>query len=264
MCLVALSLGQHPRFAFVLASNRDEFFDRESAPLAWWRDGSLKVLGGRDLRAGGSWLALSETGRLAWVTNVREPGREQAGAASRGELVMQALRSESALEQAVSIERNGYNLCVAEPLGGTARWFSNRPSARRQVLAPGLHGLSNASLDSPWPKVLVLRARLADALRDATSTEDLVQRLWQALADAKPAADAELPRTGIPIERERQLSSAFIRIAGPDGRSVYGTRCSTLVLLERGILHVIERRFDDQGGIAGEYRQSLQPTPRNP
>lgn len=268
MCLVALSLGQHPRFPFVLASNRDEFFDRPSAPLAWWQEGELQLLAGRDLRAGGSWLGLSAQGRLAWVTNVREPGGEQPQAASRGELVLQALRGDTDLQAALEAPRNGYNLCVAQPLHGRAHWYSNRPRAQQRALAPGLHGLSNAALDTPWPKVVRLRERLAKALAVAPERDALFEALLGALADAGPAPDADLPDTGIGLARERQLSSAFIRIAGPDGRALYGTRCSTLVLLERDAararLWMLERRFDALGGIAGEYCESLVLPPGNP
>ena len=252
MCLVAFSLGQHPRYPLVLIANRDEFFARPAAPLAWWDE--VPVLGGRDLQAGGGWLLLDRGGRLALVTNVREPGLEQPGLPSRGELPLAALRGEDLLTLAGE-PRNGFNLLSVDIAMGGARWISNRPQPRERRLVAGLYGLSNAALDSPWPKVERLKQRLGEAL--AAELRD--ELLFAALADEQPAPDAQLPATGLPLERERQLSAAFIRIAGDDGRAVYGTRCSTLVIAERQagglLLRVRERRFAAQGGVEGESEQ---------
>lgn len=256
MCLAAFSLGQHPRYPLVLLANRDEAFARPAAPLAWWDE--APVLGGRDAQAGGAWLLLDRGGRVALVTNVREPGREQAGLPSRGALPGAALRGADLLALARE-PRNGFNLLYLDAVAGRARWASNRPQPRSRDLGAGLYGLSNAALDTPWPKVERLKLRLADALASpgAGGLQDEV--LFGALADAEPAPEALLPATGLPPLRERQLSSAFIRIAGDDGQAVYGTRCSTLVVVERhadGLrLRVRERRFAAQGGISGESEQ---------
>jgi uncharacterized protein with NRDE domain len=254
MCLLAFSLAQHPRYPLLLAANRDEFFVRAAVPLAWWPGDQL--LGGRDLQAGGSWLMLDRGGRLAMLTNVREPGREQAGLASRGELPLLALQGGDALALAGE-PRNGFNLLQIDSLAAQARWISNRPQPREQDLGSGLYGLSNAALDTPWPKLLRLKQRVAAALDD----EDPEAALFAALADGEAAPDAQLPDTGIGLQRERALSSPFIRIAGADDQAIYGTRCSTLVIAERqgeGLrIRVIERRFSSSGTIAGESREDF-------
>lgn len=246
MCLVALALEASVRFPLVLASNRDEFFDRPAAGLGWWtpEGGSVPVLGGRDLRSGGTWLALDATGRLALVTNVRNPADNDPAAPSRGEIPLAWLQggmSAQALAARLETRRyNGVNVLAAE--AGRWWWMSNRAAGPRP-LGPGLHGLSNAALDTPWPKVERLKRRLGDALVQPDSAESLAEALFAALADPAPAPDALLPSTGVSPEWERQLSPAFIRT--PDGR--YGTRCSTLVIAERIgsrlVTRVIERSF---------------------
>lgn len=267
MCLVAMAVSQSERFPFVVASNRDEFFDRAAAPLAWWQGdaGASPVLGGRDLSAGGTWLGLNRAGRLALVTNVREPARFEAGLASRGALAPAALAaSDQELRALVQAPRNGFNLVVADTRRGTGLWLSNR-SAQPRALGPGLFGLSNAALDTPWPKTLALKQRLREAVARHDRVQDLVQASFVALADGSIAADDALPRTGIPLERERQLSAAFIRIPAAEGSagSAYGTRCSTVVVVEqRGNIQLVwvhERRFDALGQVSGETTAQFQP-----
>jgi uncharacterized protein with NRDE domain len=279
MCLAAWAVAQSPRFPWVLASNRDEFFKRPAAPLGWWQaPGSrAEVLSGRDLSAGGTWLGLSRGGRLALVTNVREPGRFDPMAASRGALVLQALiaaRAETPTQAATpsapadaagllataAVPRNGYNLVVADLRGGGGVWASNRPAPQARTLGAGLFGLSNAALDTPWPKVTQLKQRLATALAAAQSSHDLAAAAFAALADRQCVPDAALPATGVPLQRERELSPAFIRIDGRDaaggGAGVYGTRCSTLVIVEQvgaqREVQVIERRYGEDGATSGE------------
>lgn len=254
MCLLALALQAHPRYPWVLAANRDEFYARPSAPLGWWAD--APVLGGRDLLAGGSWLLLNGAGRLALVTNVREPLRPPpADARSRGELVLEALACEPAgLPALAQAPRAGFNLLWADLPTGQAHWLSNR--APGGALPAGLHGLSNAALNTPWPKLTRLRERLQQGLGREPEPTELIQRALSALADRQPALDAELPDTGVGLLRERQLSSASVHIAGPDGQPVYGTRCSTVVLAERtaaGLrLWVHERRFGANAQVEGD------------
>lgn len=262
MCLAAWAVAQNARFPWVIATNRDEYFERAAAPLAWWRPqpDSAAILGGRDLAAGGTWLALSAEGGFALVTNVRSPEAADATLPSRGELVTASLaldaRSDAALSALAQVPRNGFNLLRADLRADSGIWFGNRPPLQRRFAA-GVHGLSNAALDTPWPKVTQLKRRLAAAAVAATSTESLVAAAMAALADPASAPDADLPSTGLPLARERQLSPAFIRIDGTDGRGLYGTRCSTVVVVEgppgdRQRVHVVERRFDPRGEIAGE------------
>lgn len=267
MCLVALALAQHPRFPCVLASNRDEFFGRAAAPLAWWAPapGAAPLLGGRDLSAGGTWLGVNAAGRLALVTNVREPGQAVTAALTRGALVpdwlqhTDAAADDAALRAMADVPRNGFNFLAADLRAGSGLWFSNRAGPAR-VLGAGLHGVSNAALDTPWPKLLLLKQRLADAMHAAMDADALCAAAFAALADAQPAADAQLPHTGVPLERERALSPAFIRIATAAG--VYGTRCSTLVVVEQTAtgrqVRMHERRYDSEGRVDGDSAFSFR------
>lgn len=269
MCIVALAIDCHPRFPLVIAANRDEFFDRPTARLAWWQAEpaapDLPILGGRDLKEGGTWLGLNPAGRLALVTNIRMPIPPDAQGVSRGHLVPMWLRSQSAGEPTGLSACKPVNLLAADFAAGAFWWASStRPSAIR--LGPGLHGLSNAELDTPWPKVTRLKQRVAAALDSgaAESLHTLVDGLFAALHDRDVAADADLPRTGVSLEWERALSAIFIHSA--DGR--YGTRCSTLVITERlqghAVTHVLERSFPSGPGLALLRHVTLDgwPSPR--
>jgi uncharacterized protein with NRDE domain len=272
MCLTAFAIGLSARFPFVLLANRDERFDRPAAPMAWWpaQAGAPALLAGRDLSAGGTWLGLTAGGRLAWVTNVREPGRALADAPSRGSIVPQWLQAAQAVPEPAALQalgsppRNGFNLVVAElasaasaGVAGVAHWVGNRPQLQHRVVGRGMHGVSNAALDTPWPKLLRLKQRLADMLLDTSELPALQEAAWAALADPQPAADAQLPATGLPLLRERQLSPAFIRIVGDDpALAVYGTRCSTVVAVQQAgrqrSVHVVERSFGPGGEVSIE------------
>ncbi|CAM3654583.1 NRDE family protein [Roseateles saccharophilus] len=252
MCLAAFALNAHRRFPLVVAANRDEFFARPAAPMAWWPAGGVELLAGRDLGAGGSWFGLTRAGRLALLTNVREPGRQIADAPSRGALVVDWLASEldsPAFSAALRAGYNGFNLVTADLRRGAWHWFSNRAPGP-VALAPGIHALSNAALDTPWPKTRGLQAALAAALEYARSPQQLADELFAALADASPAADAELPDTGVGLERERLLSPRFVRMPDParPGLAGYGTRCSTLLIREAsGATRVLERSVTAEG-----------------
>lgn len=267
MCLVALALDQSARFPLVLASNRDEFHERPAARLAWWtpEPGAPEILSGRDLRAGGTWLGLNAAGRLALVTSVRRgPSKAsqasdphaQAPAPSRGEIVARWLLDDLPLERYwVQIALSGYeafNLIAADFAKGECFYASSDTTLPRR-LERGLYGVSNASLDTPWPKVEQLKRRLRESLGQTAAVDDaqaLAMRLFDALADRHTAEDAALPHTGVPHDWEKLLSAAFI--ATPDGR--YGTRCSTVVITERvkrqRITHVFERSFTPHSGVA--------------
>lgn len=247
MCLIAIAWRAHPRYSLVLAANRDEFHDRPSAPLAEWPD-APGLFGGRDLRAGGSWLALSANGRLAAVTNVREPDR--GGLRSRGALITQYLRSEATSSEAAEglmseAPRFGaFNLLMFD--GQALSYASNRPQPHWQPVAPGVHGLSNAALDTPWPKTRRLKAAMA-AFADAGS--DDIETLFAALADTQTPPDESLPDTGVGLARERLLSPPFIQ--GP----AYGTRASAVIrIATNGDWQFEERRFGPDGAPAGSVR----------
>ena len=247
MCLAVVALDVHPRYALVAAANRDEFHARPAAPAHWWADEDGAILAGRDLEQGGTWLGVARDGRFAFVTNVREPQRHDPNAPTRGALVPALLRDPrpvvAALDACVAAARhyNGFNLVCAD--GEGAAFGSNR-GPHALPLARGIHGVSNAGLDTPWPKLVRAKAGLQAWV---ASGDDALETLWPVLADTTRAADHELPDTGIARERERLLSSPFIV------SDAYGTRCSTLVTLSReGEVRFVERGFDASGALTGE------------
>ena len=266
MCLVALAIDKSRRFPLVVASNRDEFFNRPATRLAWWtpQAGAPAILGGRDLDSGGTWLGLTAQGRLALVTNVRGGPPADPAAPSRGHIVPGWLASAepagSFWMRTALAGYNGFNLIAADFRQGECFWASNT-AAHPQRLERGIYGLSNAGLDSPWPKVDALKARLAVALAASSSVDELAHQLFDALADRRLAPVERLPNTGIPPAWEHQLSAAFIRT--PD--LAYGTRCSTLVITERGgrqpVTHVFERSFTASDGVALLRRSTLRHWP---
>lgn len=247
MCLLAIAWKTHPRWRLVLAGNRDEFHGRPTAALAGWPD-RPGVLAGRDLQSGGTWAGMDTAGRMAVVTNVRDPRISKPGAPSRGALVADFLGSQHGAEAAAAAllhraeDFAPFNLLLAD--ADDCVYVGNTPAARRIALAPGIHGLSNGDLDEPWPKTVTLQARLAEWV---ASDADDIEPLWQALADETPALDGALPDTGVGLELERMLSPAFIR----DGR--YGTRASTLIAIGNdGRGRIAERRFGPDGVFEGE------------
>ena len=238
MCLILIAVRAHAEFPLILAANRDEFFARPTLPAAPWVEDPY-VLGGRDLEKGGTWLAVAPAGRLAAVTNYRDGGQPKSGSRSRGLLVSdfvlansQAVPFLAELAQTSDLY-DGFNLIVADATG--AFHYSNRNRHIIQ-LNPGVHGLSNHLLNTPWPKVERGKAalgRLLDEPRDS-----LVQGLFEALRDAQTPSDEMLPDTGVSLDWERRLSTAFI------SASNYGTRASTVVLIDRfGTTTLIERSF---------------------
>lgn len=252
MCVVAFAWNAHPRWRLVLAGNRDEFHARPTAALAGWDDGS-GIIAGRDLEAGGTWLGVDGRGRCALVTNVRDFRQPQDGL-SRGLLASDYLRGDAGAAtraQALQASASGYrpfNLLLFD--AAACAWVGNLPAVSTQMPGAGVHVLSNAQLDTPWPKAVAL----GDAMRewiDARSNDDFAA-LFDALADETRWPDTRLPDTGIGLERERWLSSAFIR--GED----YGTRASTVVALDReGGGMIVERRWGPMGVALGQTRLQL-------
>lgn len=246
MCLIAFAWHVHPRWRLLLAGNRDEFHARPSAPLAHWHD--QPIVGGRDLEAGGTWLGVTEQGRCCVVTNVRDPRDPQHGA-SRGLLATDYLAGpDDATAHAKKLldtaaDYRPFNLLTFDATH--AFYIGNRPQPRAQSIEPGVHGLSNADFNTPWPKTRALMQRM-QAWMDA-SHEDDFSPLLDALADERQAPDDVLPDTGVGLERERWLSSAFIR------GERYGTRASTIVAIGYdGNGRIVERRFGPEGRFEGE------------
>lgn len=273
MCLAALSVGQHRRYRFVLAANRDEYLARPAARIGWWlpEHGGPAVLGGRDLQGGGTWLGLNAAGRLALVTNVRQPGVViDPSAPSRGGIVTDWLRGDEPSfrfwVRAGLAGYNAFNLIAFDFVNDERFWCGVDVAPRR--LDAGLFGLSNAQLDTPWPKVVALKAAMRSAMAAVRSPQGLVERLLAALADRGIAPDEALPRTGVPFERERQLAPAFVQIPDPEGRPLYATRCSTVVVVEQtpaGLLtHVVERSFGPDGRAEADRRVQLSGWPPAP
>ena len=251
MCLIAFAWNTHPRWRLVLAGNRDEFHARPSAPLARWSD--APIIGGRDLEAGGSWLGVTDAGSCCVVTNVRDPRDPQLGV-SRGRLVTDylggaanaATHARQLLASAATYRP--FNLLTFDV--HAAFYLGNRPEPHAQAVTSGVHGLSNADFNTPWPKTRALMQRLQHWIDDGDETD--IAPLFDALADERTAPDAQLPDTGIGLERERRLSAAFIR--GED----YGTRASTVVLIGHdGGGAIAERRFGPNGSFIGERRLSI-------
>lgn len=246
MCLIALAWRCHPRYDAVLVTNRDEFHPRPSAPAQAWGE-APRIVGGRDLEKGGSWLLASEAGRFVAVTNVRVGHAPETAPRSRGELVDGFARTPLPLANyldalaPIAPEYGRFNLLLCAD--GVMSYASNFPAFRHRPLAPGLHAVSNGDLDAPWPKTGRVRTALAQWLESPASRDDEpdLSMLWNALADPHKAADDALPDTGVGIELERHLSSPFI--VG----DTYGTRASSVLLVRAGQARLVERRFGPQG-----------------
>jgi uncharacterized protein with NRDE domain len=228
VCLILVGWRVHPRWELVIAANRDELRDRAAVPLHAWSD--RPIVAGRDVRAGGTWLACHLDGRVAAVTNHREPGAPP-GWRSRGELPLRAL--EDGIEVAEVDGYAGFHLLLAE---SDALWHHSNRERGPVRLPPGVHAISNGVLADRWPKMTGGAAALAALLADGDPEPE---RLFEILADRTAAPDPLLPDTGVGIELERALSARFIELP------VYGTRCSTAILRSAEEMWVAERSFDD-------------------
>ncbi len=238
MCLIFVGHRHQRRYPLVIAANRDEFYARPTAPAAFWDD-APDLLAGRDLLGHGTWLGVTRAGRFAAVTNFRSAAEPHKDAPSRGALVSGFLTSRAdprsyleALERTAH-RYNGFNLLVGD--GEQLCFYSNREGVVR-TLAPGLCGLSNHLLDTPWPKVVQGKRRL-QALLDAPEWSE--QRAFELLFDREPAPEAELPDTGVSRAYERALSAIFIE------GGVYGTRSSTVLTRnDQGAVRFVERTYE--------------------
>jgi uncharacterized protein with NRDE domain len=248
MCLLVLAWKHHPRYRLILAGNRDEFHDRPAAPLNWWQD-DPRILGGRDLKAQGTWLGVARSGRFGVVTNYRDLQAPVESAPSRGQLIPRFLTGATSPKEFLDDLRgaaprySGFNLLV----GGTRAlyYFSNRGPAPT-ALAPGVYGLSNHLLDTPWPKLTRTRERFNALL---AQPEIAPEDLFVMLGDREQAGHGDLPSTGLPEDWERVVSAPFIV------NERYGTRCSSVLLVERtGRTILQERRFDAAGIQSGNSR----------
>lgn len=256
MCLIIFAYRFHPAYRLIIAANRDEFFDRPTAPAQFWKD-APQVLAGRDLQEGGTWLGITRQGKIAAVTNYRDPRQIKTGAPSRGRLVSDFLTGgESAAAYMEQVSRkghlyNGFNLLCGDR--SDLFVYSNRGELKR--LPPGLYGLSNALLDSPWPKVQKGKRAMRAALGKKGRT--LEEDLFHMLNDRKTAPIHRLPHTGVSPEWEKVLSAVFIQ--SPH----YGTRSSTVIrLAKNGWVTFVEKSFNGrrQPWLESRFSFLLHPT----
>ncbi len=226
MCLILFAYHYHPRYPLIVAANRDEYYRRPTQSCHWWQERS-NLLAGKDLMAEGTWMGITRQGRFAAITNVRDTRQRSSPKYSRGKLPLSYLTESIGPQQFYSqlitsaTDYQGYNL-----LFGSADelcYFSNR-SAHLSPIEPGLHGLSNASLNTPWPKITTGLAKLQQIL---TTEEPDVNAIFRLLETRIIANDSELPDTGVGIERERLLAPVFIESAD------YGTRSSQILLIDK-------------------------------
>ncbi|HET8610293.1 MAG TPA: NRDE family protein [Burkholderiales bacterium] len=253
MCLILFAHDAHPDWPLVVAANRDEAYARPAAAAAFWSDAPL-VCAGRDLEKGGTWLGISRNGRFATVTNYRDGISAKTAPRSRGELTAGFLRGNTkpgAYLEAVSEADREYNdfcLIIGDHSG---LWFHSNRAAGATRITAGVHGLSNSLLDTPWPKVVRGKQELERAIQ--RNDCGLITSLFALLADRSVAPDHHLPDTGVGVERERDLSPAFI------ASQLYGTRASTVVLVSRsGKVVFTERRFGSGGAFKGETRHEFE------
>lgn len=256
MCLLVLAWRCHPRYRVVVAANRDEYHARAAAPLGPWAD-LPGVAGGRDLQAGGAWFAMDATRRFGIVTNFREFGRRRRSAPSRGGLIPAYLAGSSRPDESLrALETDapgyaGFNLLLADR---DSLWYaSNRADVFARALPPGIYGLSNEFLDTPWPKLVRVRERFAALLTSpvAENRDSLATHLFALLADRETAPAHSLPPGDLSPEWARKLSAPFV--LDPE----YGTRCSTVLTADDEQMTLVERRFDAEGRVSGQSDHRL-------
>ena len=251
MCLILIACGAHPDFPLVVAANRDEYYRRPTAQAAYWTD-HQHILAGRDLECMGTWLGVTRSGRFAALTNFRDPRERKTDAPSRGHLVSDFLASDLDPPSYLDAIRlgaaryNGFNLLAGDADGVFC--YSNRESTV-QALSPGVHGLSNHLLDTPWPKLASAKIAFAKALTGLPTQPPF----FDLLADREIVPDAHLPETGVPLDWERILSAVFV------SSPAYGTRASTLLTMHReGPVTLTERSFGPGATPLGEVQEGFQ------
>ncbi|MEM7297575.1 MAG: NRDE family protein [Bacteroidota bacterium] len=250
MCLIAFAYKSHPKYKLILAANRDEFYTRPTAIAHWWEDHS-SIVGGRDLLAKGTWMALHRNGRFAAVTNYRDLSNIQPDAKSRGDLPVDFLINEENSSQYSSnvfqegADYNGFNLITMDEELSHVSNYGNEVS----ILKPGIYGLSNALLDTPWPKVTKAKQSFSSLIQQAFNLSDLIE----IMQDDETAQDEELPKTGLDYEREKAVSAMCIRT--PD----YGTCCSTAITIDyEDQIEFMERSYPVGDRIDGVVDFSFQ------
>jgi uncharacterized protein with NRDE domain len=238
MCLITFAYKTDPQYDLIVAANRDEYYQRPTAPLNFWEN-APNVLAGRDLEKMGTWMGVTKQGRFAALTNYRDPSEEPGHKRSRGELVSQFLTGDDLPENYLRLIQQqcdqypGFNLIVGDIR--KLYYYSNIENDIR-LIEPGVYGLSNHLMDTPWPKVTRGKAGLRSCLKK--SPENIDECLFSNLNHADPAPDVELPSTGVSLEWERRLSPLFIQ--SPE----YGTRSSALLFMNPASVRFVERMYD--------------------
>ena len=253
MCLLLIAVRSHPVYKLIIAANRDEYYERPTAPASFWND-APDLLAGRDLRAGGTWFGVTKKGRIAAITNYRDPSSIKSAAPSRGGLVTGFLSSDQdPVDYLLELDQkagayNGFNLVVGDK--DRLYWYSNRGDTY-QPLFKGIHGLSNHLLDTPWHKVSRGRTELTKVISDHRDPSP--NKLFRLLTDRTRPEDNRLPDTGVGLIRERMLSPIFI--ISPD----YGTRSSALLFIDRSDhLTFLERTYPTDRDRLREVRYEFE------
>ena len=256
MCLLLLAIHSHPDYKLVIAANRDEYYERPTAPAAFWED-APGLLAGRDLRAGGTWLGITTEGRIAAITNFRNPGSEKRRAPSRGNLVSHFLMGQdSPGDYLCGLEKqahqyNGFNLIVGQT--DELYWYSNRGGQSRS-LSPAIYGVSNSLLDTPWPKVTQGKLAMKRLLTEGKYQSP--EAIFHVLRDRSIPDDENLPDTGVGLEWERILSPIFIL------SPTYGTRSSTILIIDKcNQVTFMERTFDSDPDQHTTIKHTFQIKP---
>ncbi|WP_100011296.1 NRDE family protein [Lentibacillus sediminis] len=251
MCLINFHINNHPRYKLIIAANRDEFYQRPTDPAHFWEDHPA-ILAGRDLLQMGTWLGITKQGQFAALTNFRDP-EMQDGTYSRGKIITDYLTSSLVPEDFLhNLQRDrkefaGFNVLLGSP---DQLFHYNNVYNEVTELSPGTHGLSNDTMNTPWPKVVKGKKNLRDYVMENECIDP--DRLFDIVTDAEEAAENELPDTGVGAELERKLSPLFIQT--PE----YGTRSSTVLLVDhQDNITFVERTYQ-QGDYAAEQRFSFQ------
>ena len=250
MCLIVIAFQVDAAYPLVVSANRDEFHSRPTQDAGWWSD-EPNILGGRDLQAGGTWLAVHRSGRFAAVTNYRDAQATKIGLRSRGHLVTEFLQGDASpadyLQSIRGPDYSGFNLFLSN--GTSLAYLSNRDGDAR-ILAPGIYGLSNATLDTTWEKVERSKNRLQKLLDDDAVNETSLLRL---LGDRDKGPASEVKSERLSFTKAHAITAPFIVLPK------YGTRCSTVVMADRNNRwSFLERRFDAGGNKTGESRHSFE------
>jgi len=245
MCLIGVAYNVAENAPLIVTANRDEFYERHTAPARFWME-SPEIAAGKDMVRGGTWMGVTRAGRFAAVTNYRDPNDQTPNLISRGELVINFLEGSISSKNYAEVllskgsQTRGYNMLLFD--GAALVWMSNRTSEFKE-LTPGIYGLSNALLDTPWPKVQRTKERLTELVRGNNIS---LYTLLEIMQDRSKPHDTELPNTGVGIEWERHLSSPFICAPG------YGTRSSSALIIRQDHWHFAERSFHANGELKGE------------